>query len=57
MDALDDQEADYRLGPEFDQTVAIMGTFLAKSSLELAQGVSATTCLTARARKAPSSRG
>jgi hypothetical protein len=41
MDALDDQEADYRLGPEFDQTVATMGTLLAKSSIELAQGVSA----------------
>jgi len=41
MEALDDQEADYRLGPEFDQTIATMGTFLAKSPIELAQGVSA----------------
>ncbi|MFX7548902.1 hypothetical protein ABTJ50_21410, partial [Acinetobacter baumannii] len=41
MEALDDQESEYRLGPAFDQTVATMGSFLAKSPIERAQGVTA----------------
>ncbi len=41
MDALDDEEAGYRLGPGFDQTIEQMGTFLRKAPIVLAQGVSA----------------
>jgi hypothetical protein len=41
MNALDDEEATYRLGPSFDETVTAMGKFLAKAPINLAQGVEA----------------
>lgn len=40
-DALDDQEAAYRLGPAFDESVAKMGEFLRKTPVPLALGQSA----------------
>jgi hypothetical protein len=39
--ALDDAQANYLLGPQFDQIVDRMGAHLAKTSLQLAQGVEA----------------
>jgi hypothetical protein len=39
MDALDDEEAAYRLGPDFDDVIATMGNFLRKSTITLAQDV------------------
>jgi len=41
MNALDDEQAAYRLGPDFDGVVGKMGTYLAKTSLPIAQGVEA----------------
>jgi hypothetical protein len=41
MDALDDEEAVYRLGPDFDEIVTTMGDFLRKSPIPLAQDVQA----------------
>jgi hypothetical protein len=41
MSALDDEEASYRLGPSFDETVTAMGKFLGKGPIILAQGIEA----------------
>jgi hypothetical protein len=41
MNALDDEQAAYRLGPDFDGVVGKMGTHLAKTPLAVAQGVQA----------------
>jgi hypothetical protein len=41
MNALDDEQAVYRLGPDFDGVVRKMGVHLAKTPLPIAQGVQA----------------
>ena len=41
MTRLDDEQAAYRLGPEFDGIVGKMGTHLAKTPLPIAQGIQA----------------
>ncbi|MBI1204955.1 MAG: hypothetical protein GC182_20830 [Rhodopseudomonas sp.] len=41
MDALENEETEFTLGPSFDEKVEQMGTFLRKSQIELAAGVSA----------------
>jgi hypothetical protein len=41
MNALDDEQTAYRLGPNFDGIVDKMGTHLAKTPLSIAQGVQA----------------
>lgn len=38
LNALDDQEASYRTGPSFDETVRKMGEFLARKPIRLADG-------------------
>ena len=41
MNALDDEQAAYRLGPDFDGVVGKMGTHIAKTPLPIAQGIEA----------------
>lgn len=41
LNALDDQEAGYRMGPRFDEAVRKIGEFLARKPIMLADGISA----------------